>query len=366
MNKKLRVLCFHPALAPYRLDFFNLLAELVDLEVVFHQKNLHTQKFAQEKLLSAARFRYEYDTFGFDLCGRFLRFGTGRFLRERHPDVVVSYEASPNVFGLIFRKLVFRPKWKLWTSTDDNADQIRKRTGFRRLLRNFVLRYVDGVITPSEDAAKSLREIVGTHVKVSVLPIVHNLEVMRSNATEVFRRGREWRNKEFSLLEQKLLLFVGRLNQVKNLHWLVRQFERLESKCALVIVGEGEEGMALRQLAMDLQVSDRVIFMGHKEGDELYSIMSAADALVLCSHHETYGAVVGEALQWGTPCVVADTCGACCLIQAGSNGFVFTYDDSQSFRQAVSGALQIGHHQESLLTVELSQSVNNLVEDLKP
>ena len=32
MSDKLRVLCFHPALAPYRLDFFNRLAELVDFE----------------------------------------------------------------------------------------------------------------------------------------------------------------------------------------------------------------------------------------------------------------------------------------------------------------------------------------------
>ena len=90
----MNVLCIHPALAPYRLDFFNLLAERVDLDVAFVHKNVVNQKFDQAKLIAQAKFRYRYLS-GFDIKGRNIRFGIGRLIRECKPDVVLTYEASP-------------------------------------------------------------------------------------------------------------------------------------------------------------------------------------------------------------------------------------------------------------------------------
>ena len=81
MDRKIKVLCFHPALAPYRVDFFNLLSEKVDLEVVFLMDNLKNQKLDQSVLKSRSKFKYRTLTAGFELMGRHFRFGVSRLIR---------------------------------------------------------------------------------------------------------------------------------------------------------------------------------------------------------------------------------------------------------------------------------------------
>ena len=360
MSQRLKVLCFHPALAPYRLDFFNRLAELVDLEVVFHQTNLQNQKFGQERLLSAAQFRYRFETCGFNLRSRIFRWGTGRILRETKPDVVLSYESSPNVMELIFRR-AFGSRWQLWTSMDDNAGQIRTRTGLRKFLRDFVLRHVDGVVVPSEVAGCALRACSSSQARVAVVPIVHDTSKMRANEAEVIRRGREWRTQVIPRAWEKVLLFVGRLTKVKNIPWLLKQLKTIESNIGLVLIGSGDQEQELHDLVKKEGLGERVLFAGRKEGDDLYACMSASDTLILPSTFEPYGAVVGEALQWGTPCLVSEHVGAKTLIHAGRNGEIINLSDAGAFQGSLRRCAELKRGCESLLGVDLQVAVRDLV-----
>ena len=47
ISDKMRVLIFHPALAPYRVDFFNELGKRMNLRVVFMTRNNANQAFNQ-------------------------------------------------------------------------------------------------------------------------------------------------------------------------------------------------------------------------------------------------------------------------------------------------------------------------------
>ena len=59
-NDKPRLLIFHPALAPYRLDFFNALAERFTCHVVLLQRENPALFIKQDQLLAEARFTYAY------------------------------------------------------------------------------------------------------------------------------------------------------------------------------------------------------------------------------------------------------------------------------------------------------------------
>lgn len=359
-----KVLCFHPALAPYRVDFFNLLAEKVDLEVVFLRENLENQKFDQQKLRSQAKFAWRLLTNGFDVKSRYFRFGMTKIVREVRPDVVLSYEASPiTAYLCLLRR--FAP-WRLWTSMDEAAVTIASRTGVRAFVRDWVLRHVDGVIVPSAAAADAYRQVLSHKPtkKVpafAVVPIIHDEAVMRKNEGEVLARGRIWRERNVPAKCKKVLMFVGRLAKVKNLDWLVEQMKSSASlsEHGLVLVGEGPESAALDRQISESGLSGRVIKVGRKEGEDLYAVMSAADALVLPSVFEPYGAVVAEALQWGVPCVVRDACGSAELITQW-NGRVF--HDASDFADAVQQTLFLRREDRSLLAVRLKEMVDNLVE----
>lgn len=361
----MKILCFHPALAPYRIDFFNLLAKKVDLKMVFLQENLQTQKFDQSKLLASLNASYVFLTQGICIRGRCIRTGLLREIKRECPDVVVGYEASPVTLALVmFRKLRLT-KAEVWTFMDDSPDLISSRKGLRRIVRDFVVRNVNKVIVPSAAAAVAYQRLDINHYPqaanhFSVVPIIHDTSTIRANAGKVYKEGQTWRTKTIPSVWSKVLLFVGRLTAIKNIPWLLDRMVELSEDVGLVLVGDGDEEQVLKDRAATMGLSSRVMFVGRKEGDELYAMMAMADGLVLCSHSETFGAVVAEALQWGTPCIVAHHIGASVLIEGDKNGVVFTSGDAAAFRSAI--AHLPPRAEVSLLLCDLRAAVKDLID----
>ena len=372
MAEEMKLLCIHPALAPYRLDFFNLLAERVELKVAFVYKNTVNQKFDQKDLLTKARFDYCYLS-GFDVRGRGFRFGIRRLIRQFKPDVVMGYEASPITLWLCVWRKLSRAKWRLWTSMDEAPDTIASRKGLRRMIRDFVIRSCDGIMVPSAAAAEAYRSVLipppaplphPPSPKFSIVPIIHDTTAIRANAGRVIGLGKEWKS-QVAPNDEKILLYVGRLAAVKNLYWLLEQIKSFSAPAGIVavFVGDGPEREGLLSKTSELRLEAQVRFVGRKDGDELYAIMSAADALVLPSTFEPYGAVVAEAMQWGTPVIVSDKVGAKELVN-GLNGCVFDHLDSKGFENAVEKVLSHKRGMESILPVSLDGAIKDFCESL--
>ena len=105
------------------------------------------------------------------------------------------------------------------------------------------------------------------------------------------------------------ILFVGRLSWEKGVDRLLEAAARLHAEGAkfrLWLVGEGDDGFALRRLAEALGIFGVVRFLGVR--DNPYPLMKASDLLVLPSRAEGMGLVLWESLLCGTP-VLATDCG---------------------------------------------------------
>ena len=357
----MKVICFHPALAPYRLGFFNLMSERIDFKLVLLQANVNVQKFDQGKLLMKLLPQYEYLDSGFCMFGRNIRFGYLKIIEREDPNIVIGYESSYTTLVLMLYRFIFRRKLKVWTMMDDSYDLIIRRKGFRRIIRNLVLKHIDLVIVPSKESIKAFGKCVPS-VPVSrfaVMPIAQDTAFIRKHASSVYSNAQRWKKANIPSHWKTVLIFVGRLVPVKNLHWLISQIRYLNDDTGLVLVGDGEEAENLHKEVKSLGISNRVIFAGRLEGDELYARMAMADGLVLCSNSELYGAVVAEALQWGTPCVVSSNCGSSSLIENGKNGYVFKYNETESFRFAVQNLPN--RSTDSILPVNMVEAVANLL-----
>lgn len=365
----MKILCFHPALAPYRVDFFNLLADKVELKILFLQDNLFSQKFDQAALKRKLKCSYGSLTRGFDIRNRCIRFGVLQAVRAISPDVVLAYEASPVTLALIMFRKFHLMKANIWTFMDDSPDQVRSRTGLRRIIRDWVVNNTNRILVPSAQAAAAYpysklpcsslpNSSTFPLSRFSVVPIIHDTEAIRVNADKVFEMGREWRRTNVPHGWNKVLLFVGRFAAIKNIPWLIDRMSELPVDVGLVLVGDGGEKDVLKERVASVGLASRVLFAGRKEGDELYAMMSMADGLVLCSHSEPFGAVVAEALQWGAPCVVSDNCGAAVLIENGVNGWVFPYGDRKAFIKVIDNLPR--KTGESLLAESLKDAVSSL------
>ncbi len=96
------------------------------------------------------------------------------------------------------------------------------------------------------------------------------------------------------------LIFVGHLIDRKGHDFAIRAMADLPGH-TLLIVGDGPRDTALRQLARELNLGDRVRFLGHVDQARLPGLMGAADVLVNCSDREGIANVLIEAMACGTP-----------------------------------------------------------------
>ena len=98
-----------------------------------------------------------------------------------------------------------------------------------------------------------------------------------------------------------IVMAVGCLAPVKAFDVLLKAFVGIEAQ--LVIVGDGDEREALQQLAEQLGLSNRVLFLGHRQ--DVGSLLQVADLCVISSQREGFPLVMVEALQQG--CLLVST-----------------------------------------------------------
>jgi glycosyltransferase involved in cell wall biosynthesis len=134
--------------------------------------------------------------------------------------------------------------------------------------------------------------------RVEVIPI--GLE------TEKYRRDdRPQRRAAFGIGDEVVFMFVGRLAPVKNVPGLVAAFLALQSKIGvpsrLLIVGDGEEAVAVRTLIARHPLGHRVTLCG--EQTDVRSYLAAADIFVLNSRSEGTPRALLEAMATGLPAI---------------------------------------------------------------
>jgi glycosyltransferase involved in cell wall biosynthesis len=126
------------------------------------------------------------------------------------------------------------------------------------------------------------------------------------------------------------LLFVGRLSKEKGVFELpaiyknvIREFPETR----LIIVGKGPAEEELKGLL------PQASFLGWMDQENLASVYSSADLLILPSKFDTFSCVVIEALSCKLPVVAYATKGPKDILQDGINGFLVK--NEEGFSQAV-------------------------------
>ena len=109
--------------------------------------------------------------------------------------------------------------------------------------------------------------------------------------------------------EEKVILFVGRIEPVKGLDLLVKAVALLPAHLdfrLLVIGGDERSRIIMNQLnenATELGIAGKIIFKGLVDHEDLPLYYSAADITAMPSSYESCGLVALESLACGTPVV---------------------------------------------------------------
>lgn len=135
--------------------------------------------------------------------------------------------------------------------------------------------------------------------------------------------------------DQRMVLFVGRIEPLKGVDTLLRAMSCLKFQSVLhpvylaIIGGEPDadpdemtaEMARLQKLCDDLAMGQTVIFLGKRAQDTLPYYYSAAEVLVMPSFYESFGMVALEAMACGTPVIASQVGGLAFLVRDGETGY---------------------------------------------
>jgi glycosyltransferase involved in cell wall biosynthesis/uncharacterized membrane protein len=200
------------------------------------------------------------------------------------------------------------------------------RLGFLlKLYKPYVLKYVlrsaTAVVVFTKDQQKSLISQYGLQpTKVKVIP---------NGVEEKF-----YYDGKRSLHKKMRLLFVGRLEQQKNLSQLLYALDGVSDKFVTTIVGEGSLENSLKTLAKSLKLKN-VKFVGRADGQVLLDHYKYADVFVLPSELEGMPLVLLEAMAMGLPIIATNVTGTRDVVGNNKNGLLIPFGDAKKLRAAL-------------------------------
>jgi D-inositol-3-phosphate glycosyltransferase len=144
--------------------------------------------------------------------------------------------------------------------------------------------------------------------------------------------------------DSRMVLFVGRIEPLKGLDTLIKAMSCLRcsdigDQVYLVIIGGDPNGDSMKmtaemtriqELCDNLCMGKLVVFLGKRGQDTLPYYYSAAEALVMPSHYESFGMVALEAMACGTPVIASQVGGLAFLVQDGLTGYHVPADDTDA------------------------------------
>jgi len=137
--------------------------------------------------------------------------------------------------------------------------------------------------------------------------------------------------------ERKIVLFVGRIEDDKNLKFLLKSFKNIWKAIDdvhLLIVGGGSKLKYYQQIAALLPYNKFITFTGYLPKSYVNKIYSTASVLAYCAQLDPQPLAVLESLAAGTPVVAIKGLGAQDFISENIDGFV-TRNDIADFSEKI-------------------------------
>lgn len=199
-----------------------------------------------------------------------------------------------------------------------------------RLLKRFGTRWIDRVITVSDDNRDHLSRIHGVPPEKIRVTHIGIPEPDRSESVDL--------RAELGLSPGTVLLvMVGSLEVRKGHDTAFKALARLPAGVHLAVIGVGELRRRYEETVAALGIAPRVHFLGGR--DDVPAVLRGADILIHPSRMDATPYVIIEALAAGIPAVASNIYGIPELIEDGVSGLLVPPDDAAALDRAVAALI---------------------------
>jgi glycosyltransferase involved in cell wall biosynthesis len=246
-----------------------------------------------------------------------------RFVVAHRIDIVLCMNQYPLLYAATLKLLLGHRSLNVILAIN-TTEFGRRRDRFFMLIYVPLMRRIEAIIYGCEFQRELWRERYGLQNLPSHV-IYNGVDSERFDATQI---GSELRS-ELGVQNSFVVGSVGRLDPEKNHSAILRAAASLnqhDGTCDVLLVGDGPERESLERIAAELDIADRVHFLGRME--DVRGALAAMDVFVLPSVSvETFSNAALEAMAMGRAMVLSNIAGAGEMVDDGYNGFLYEKHD---------------------------------------
>lgn len=228
---------------------------------------------------------------------------------------------------------------------DGNIQGLR-HSRFGELKLAILLKACDYAIAINEEIVKELAAEKVPPFKIQLIP--NGVDVEHFIPASESRRVELRKSMGFSA-EETLVLFVGRLEPVKNLDFFLMIWQQITAafpKARFLIVGDGSQRAALEAKATQLGLKESVKFLGAQSS--ALSFYQATDLLVLPSLREGISNALLEAMACGLPAIASEVGGNVDVLKDLGSNILLSSADASAWMRALSQWLRETSNRQNL------------------
>jgi glycosyltransferase involved in cell wall biosynthesis len=243
---------------------------------------------------------------GISLYASSIPLSTLKNLDVREYDLTHAHTPTPAIADLAALKNFIKRKPFILTYHNDigKEDIFGKIVSavYNATLGTFLLAHADAIIATSKSYAKNSKQLKKYLSKVRIIPNGVDTKVFHSELDSIKVK------EKYKLDQDKIVLFVGRIDYYKGCPYLIRAFADVIEEVPqahLLFVGSGPLVGELKKLVADSNIASKVTFAGFVSDKELPYYYAACDVFVLpsISFYEGFGLVQLEAMACKKPVV---------------------------------------------------------------
>ena len=187
-------------------------------------------------------------------------------------------------------------------------------------LVKFSIEKSDGVTAVSRFLKEKTITNYSCEVDIEVIPNFVDTNLFKPRTNGDFR-------KSIAPNGEKILVHTSNFRPVKRVPDTIKIFEKVQKEIPskLILVGDGPDRSECEKLSRQLDLCDKVKFLGKQEG--LVEILSSSDIFLIPSQSESFGLAALEAMACGLPVVSSSVGGLPELVRHNETGFIAEIGD---------------------------------------
>lgn len=238
----------------------------------------------------------------------------------RRYDVIHTHNTAPQLFAAIGSMLCS----VVLCTTEHNTSNRRRRWKWYASIDRWMYSRYRKVICISNKAEENLRDYIG-HSKAEIRTINNGVDIQKYASADA--------SVELERIapESKKLIMVAGFRWEKDQDTIIRSLPFLPQDFHLFLVGDGVRRPECESLATQLEVSDRVHFMGLRT--DVPKLLHAADYIIMSSHFEGLSLSSIEGMSVGKPFIASDVDGLREVVKGA--GILFPHQDYKALASKI-------------------------------